>query len=261
MFSKPAIDNDIYNRYSDGWWSRDSFLNILETAIQPLRSEYVRDCLSAIDLDKPNSLDIGCGGGIIAEDLAQFSASVTGVDISLASLETARSHAMQNGLDIKYIESPAESLPFKDNSFELITCCDVLEHVDDVAKVISEVKRVLKPGGIFVYDTVNRTLMSYLAHIFIAQDFPLTRFMPKNTHVWHKFIKPKELLEHLDNNKFDTKEVQGMGPSKNPLMMLWYIFRVKQKKIDFANFGNITKFRLMNSKAISYIGHCTKSVP
>ena len=258
MFSKPAIDNDIYNRYSDGWWSRDSFLNILETAIQPLRSEYVRDCLSAIDLDKPNSLDIGCGGGIIAEDLAQFSASVTGVDISLASLETARSHAMQNGLDIKYIESPAESLPFKDNSFELVTCCDVLEHVDDVAKVISEVKRVLKPGGIFVYDTVNRTLMSYLAHIFIAEDFPLTRFMPKNTHVWHKFIRPNELQNIFRDNGLSVKEEWGMEPSMNPISMVWYILKTKFMGLDFGRFGNKTKFVKSTNKSISYLGYCIK---
>jgi len=258
MFSKPEIDNDIYNRYSDGWWRQDSFLNMLESAIQPLRSDYVRHCLSSHALVKPHSLDIGCGGGIIAEDLAEFSATVTGIDISYASLETARKHAKQNGLDIDYIESSAENLPFEDNSFELVTCCDVLEHVDDIAKVISEIKRVLKPGGIFVYDTVNRTLMSYLALIFIAQDFPLTRFAPKNSHVWHKFIRPHELQSILRDNDLIVKEEWGMEPSVNPVSMVWYILRTKFMGLDFGRFGNKTKFVKSKNKSISYLGYCIK---
>ena len=82
-------------------------------------------------------------------------------------------------MDINYIKAAGENLPFDDNSFDLVCCCDVLEHVEDVAKVISEINRVLKPGGLFIYDTVNRTLMSYASVIFVAQDFPLTRFAPK----------------------------------------------------------------------------------
>jgi 2-polyprenyl-6-hydroxyphenyl methylase/3-demethylubiquinone-9 3-methyltransferase len=258
MFSKPVIDNDIYNRHSDGWWSQDSFLNILETAIQPVRSDYVRHCLSQIGLVKPNSLDIGCGGGIIAEDLAQLSATVTGVDISTASLETAREHAKQTGLDINYMESYAESLPFEDNSFELVTCCDVLEHVDDVNMAISEIQRVLKPGGIFVYDTVNRTLMSYLALIFVAQDFPLTRFAPKNSHVWHKFIRPQELQSIFTDNNLVNKEEWGMEPSVNPISMVWYILKTKYMGLDFGSFGNKTKFKKSKNKSISYLGYCVK---
>jgi len=258
---KPVINNEIYDTLANQWWNPESFLNMLETGIQPLRATYIRKSLGANVSRQMQCLDVGCGGGIIAEDLAKISDHVSGVDLSQASLETAKQHAKESGLKINYFHAAAEDLPFEDNSFDLVSCCDVLEHVDDLPLVIKEIGRVLKPGGTFVFDTINRTLMSYLSVIWVAQDFAPTRFAPKNTHVWHKFIKPKELLEHLDNNKFDTKEVQGMGPSKNPLMMLWYIFRVKQKKIDFANFGNITKFRLMNSKAISYIGHCTKSVP
>jgi 2-polyprenyl-6-hydroxyphenyl methylase/3-demethylubiquinone-9 3-methyltransferase len=258
MFNKPVIDNDIYNRHSDGWWSQDSFLNILETGIQPVRSEYVRHCLASMALIKPNSLDIGCGGGIIAEDLAEFSATVTGVDISTASLETARKHAKENGLDINYMESYAESLPFADNSFELVTCCDVLEHVEDVDKAISEIERVLKPGGIFVYDTVNRTFMSYLALIFIAQDFPLTRFAPKNSHVWHKFIRPQELQNVFRDNNLTNKEEWGMEPSVNPISMVWYILKTKYLGLDFGAFGNKTKFKKSKNKSISYLGYCVK---
>ena len=259
MLSKPEINNDIYNNFSTGWWDENSFLNILETGIQPLRSEYVRKCLDKANIQSPASLDIGCGGGIIAEDLAKISQSVTGVDISVASLDTARNHAQLNGLDINYLEAYAEDLPFEDNTFDLITCCDVLEHVNDVPKVISEIARVLRPGGVFVYDTVNRTVMSYLSLIFVAQDFPLTRFAPRNSHVWHKFIRPKELLPLFADSGLASQEQVGMEPAVNPLMMLWNIFKLKYNKLDFAAFGAKAKFKESDSKAISYLGYCIKN--
>lgn len=262
---KPVINNKIYDELATDWWNPDSFLNILETGIQPLRSSYIRKSISnAIgninnkETKKLRCLDIGCGGGIITEDLAKISNHVCGIDLSEASLDTARKHAEEAGLNIDYRLAAAESLPFEDNTFDLVSCCDVLEHVDDLATVIKEVDRVLAPGGIFVYDTVNRTIMSYLSLIWVAQDFILTRFAPKNAHVWHKFIKPKELLKEFATTQLEVKELVGMSPSKNPLMMLWYIFRVKSKKIDFAEFGNITQFKITNSKAISYIGYCQK---
>lgn len=258
---KPTINNEIYNELADEWWDPNSFLNILETGIQPLRANYIRECLNTPFSRELHCLDVGCGGGIITEDLAKLSNNVFGIDPSQASLNTAKKHAKQTGLNINYLQATAENLPFDDNSFELVTCCDVLEHVDDLTQVIREINRVLKPGGTFVFDTVNRTLMSFLSVIWVAQDFPLTRFAPKNTHVWHKFIKPSEIQNHLFDNKLKVENICGMGPSKNPLTMLWYIFRVKQKKIDFANFGNITKFKLTRSKSISYIGHCTKPIP
>jgi len=258
---KPAVNNEIYNDLAKEWWNPNSFLNILETGIQPLRANYIRQSLGPDFSPELHCLDIGCGGGIITEDLAKLSNNVSGIDLSQASLNTAKEHAKKAGLSINYLQAAAENLPFDDSSFDLVTCCDVLEHVDDLPQVIKEINRVLKPGGTFVFDTINRTLMSFLSVIWVAQDFPPTRFAPKNTHVWHKFIKPSEMRNHLLDNKLRVKDICGMGPSKNPLMMLWYIFRVKQKKIDFANFGSITKFKLMRSKSISYIGHCTKPLP
>ena len=259
MFTKPVINNGIYDDLATGWWDQSSFLNILETGLQPLRIRYIKKCLAKAGIVNPMSLDIGCGGGIIAEDLARISRSTTGIDISKASLETAKQHALESGLTIDYIEAYAEELPFSDNSFDLVSCCDVLEHVNDVPKVISEISRVLRPGGVFVYDTVNRTLMSYLSVIFVAQDFPLTRFAPKHTHVWHKFIRPKELTPLLEKFGMESKEQVGMEPSLNPLQMLWTILKVKYNKLNFADFGAKAEFKESRSKAISYLGYCIKS--
>lgn len=258
MLAKPKINNDIYNDYSTGWWDKGSFLNILETGIQPVRSQYIQKCIQKHNIVHPQSLDIGCGGGILTEDLAQFSAKTHGVDISEASLKTAREHAEKTGFNIDYENAHAENLPFPDNSFDLVTCCDVLEHVDDLSKVISEINRVLKTNGLFVYDTVNRTLMSYLSLIFIAQDFPLTRFAPKHAHVWHKFIRPKELLPLFEKHNLKSEEQIGMAPSVNPLTVLWYILQVKYRHLDFATFGTKTQFRTSRDKSISYLGYCIK---
>jgi len=258
MFSKPVIDNDIYNQDPTGWWDKNSFLNILETGIQPVRTKYIKQCISKLKLDSIESLDIGCGGGILAEELARCCDKVDAIDISEASLETARKHALEEGLSINYQQAFAENLPFPDNSFNLITCCDVLEHVDDLDQVIAEVNRVLRPGGVFIYDTINRTFMSYLSVITIAQDFPLTRFAPKNAHVWHKFIRPKEFLPLFTKNKLKSIEQVGMAPSVNPIVMLWYILQTKYSNLDFATFGEKTQFEISKSKAISYLGYCVK---
>ena len=258
MFFKPQINNDIYNEDPDGWWNKDSFLNILETGIQPVRSEYLFQCIGNKKTKINDSLDIGCGGGILTEKLTTVSEKTYGIDISQASLLTAKNHAIEQGLDIDYRQAPAEKLPFLDNSFDLITCCDVLEHVDDVDQVIAEVSRVLRPGGIFIYDTINRTVMSYLSVITIAQDFPLTRFAPKNAHVWHKFIRPDEFLPLFESHGLKSVEQIGMAPSVNSLTMLWYILQTKYNGLDFATFGAKTQFKTSNNKSISYLGHCIK---
>jgi len=258
MFSKPVINNDIYNDDAAGWWDKDSFLNVLETGIQPVRTQYLLKCVAHTNQKKVDSLDIGCGGGILTEELAAISINTYGVDISEASLETAKKHAKEQGLDINYRKAYAEDLPFDDNSFDLITCCDVLEHVDDLEQVIAEISRVLRPGGTFVYDTINRTIMSYLSVILVAQDFPLTRIAPKNAHVWHKFIRPKELISLFKQHSLKSVEQVGMASSVNPLTMLWYILQTKYSDLDFATFGTKTQFRTSKNKSISYLGYCIK---
>ena len=258
MFTKPMINNGIYDEFPNGWRDPNSFLNILETGMQPVRASYVRDCLKGRNLDTSRFLDIGCGGGIITEDLATLSRNVAGIDASIASLKAAEVHARSKGLDINYQQAQAEDLPFSKASFDVVTCCDVLEHVDDVSAVISEICRVLKPGGVFIYDTVNRTVMSYLSTILIAQDIPWTRIAPKNAHVWHKFIRPNELISIFEATDLRPCHQVGIGPSVSPLTMLWYILQLKRNEIDYAAFGSKIEFKMTRSKAISYLGHCIK---
>ena len=140
----------MYDRLAAGWWDSDSFLYTLRSALNPARFPYLRRTMTGtlgIDPKDIAVLDVGCGGGLLAEEFAALGCRVTGVDPSSESLAVARAHAAQGGLAIEYIEGTGEALPFEDASFDVVYCCDVLEHVNDVGKTIVEIARVLKPGG------------------------------------------------------------------------------------------------------------------
>src|SRR5258708_4259393 len=129
------IDNELYNHLSTTWWDENEPLGILRTWFNPVRFGYFQHILleeRKIDLQEKRVLDVGCGGGLLAEEFARLGCQVTGVDPSKLSLNTARRHAQQSGLPITYQEGVGEQLPFADASFDFVTCCDVLEHVNDV---------------------------------------------------------------------------------------------------------------------------------
>jgi 2-polyprenyl-6-hydroxyphenyl methylase / 3-demethylubiquinone-9 3-methyltransferase len=124
--------------------------------------------------------------------IAKDGFTVTGIDPATRSIEAARQHAAENSLSIDYRIGKGEALPFPDSSFDMIACCDVLEHVDDPYAVIREVARTLKGGGVFCYDTINRTVWSKIV-LKIWQDWRITRLCQPNVHVWEMFIEPGEL--------------------------------------------------------------------
>ncbi|MBM7805031.1 ubiquinone biosynthesis O-methyltransferase [Geodermatophilus bullaregiensis] len=161
------IDNDVYNRHAAGWWDEDEPLNLLHGSVTPARFGYFVAVLHRLGRDPSGlrALDIGCGGGFLAEEFARLECRVVGVDPSVPSLETARRHAAQSGLEIDYRVGSGEDLPVQGGEFDLAYCCDVLEHVTDLNQVIRETARALKPGGIHLFDTVNRTWASKLLAI------------------------------------------------------------------------------------------------
>src|SRR5436190_15804398 len=156
------VDNDVYNRDADKWRDPNHFLSMLVPLAIP-RVQYVHRVLTEQSQLTPKSiqvLDLGCGGGLVAEEMARLGYCVTGIDPSERSIAVARTHAHDAGLAIDYRSGAGESLPFEDTTFDAAYCLDVLEHVSDVDKVIAEIQRILKPGGVFVFDTINRTLRS-----------------------------------------------------------------------------------------------------
>jgi len=162
-------------------------------------------------------LDVGCGGGIATEALARLGYNITGVDLSAPSVEAAALHAKAEGvLNVRYVVGSAYDLPFESASFDGVVSSDVLEHIHDLPKMIKEVQRVLKANGVFVFDTINRSWLSYLITIIGAQD--LLALLPRNTHDWRLYLTPNEATSLMEANGFvvNATDFSVMRPSLNP---------------------------------------------
>ncbi len=255
------IDNEIYNSQADGWWDTNHFLHLLKTGINPARFGYFFDILTrrlSLDPQALTVLEIGCGGGILSEEFAKIGCRVTGLDPSEGSLQTARSHAAAQGFEITYRQGRGEALPFPEASFKVVVCCDVLEHVDDLGAVIRESARVLKPGGILFYDTLNRTEQARASTIFAAQQFPLTSFFPPETHVWEKFITPAELIALFEANGLENREMTGLGSALPDLHVAWLLIQRKLGWLSFAELGEKLQFKTGGGLEANYIGWAVK---
>ena len=255
-----AVDNELYNRMADGWWNENNFLFMLKTSLNPARFGHFRSLLIdtlKIDLEGKRVLDIGCGGGLLAEEFARLGLRVTGIDPSAASLETARAHASHAGLDIEYQVGIGEQIPFEDSTFDIAYCCDVLEHVNNLEQVIAETARILKPGGIYLYDTINRTLPSKLIMIKIMQDW--SHVMPPNLHSWDAFIKPQELFSFFSIHGLDNGQFVGMAPGGNPIQLMQGIRQLKRGEVTYGEFGRRQGFKQVKDTSVLYMGYATKN--
>jgi 2-polyprenyl-6-hydroxyphenyl methylase/3-demethylubiquinone-9 3-methyltransferase len=257
------MDNSLYDQLSATWWDENEALGILRTWFNPVRFGYFRRVLLTdrqVDPQGRLLLDVGCGGGLLAEEFARLGCQVTGVDPSELSLQTAREHARQEGLTIIYQTGVGEQLPFADASFDLITCCDVLEHVNDVQQVIREIARVLKPGGLFFYDTINRSFIAWLGDIKLAQDWQATSFMPVNLHEWQKFIKPRELQDYLKQANLPGQEMRGISPRTHPLATIALLLQHKRGKLTMPELGLRLGFHESDDRSGSYMGYAAKAL-
>jgi 2-polyprenyl-6-hydroxyphenyl methylase / 3-demethylubiquinone-9 3-methyltransferase len=258
------VDNQLYDRLSDTWWDEDSNMAILRTAVNPGRVGYIRRILLdelGIDAHGKRALDVGCGGGLLAEEVARLGFRVTGVDPSEPSLETARAHAREEGLEIEYLAATGEDLPFDDASFDVVYCCDVLEHVESVDRTVAESARVLKPGGAYLYDTINRTLRSRLITIGLIQEWDATRFMEPDLHDWTMFIKPRELDETLRRHGLEPRDTVGLAPAGNPLRLLRDLRRRRKGEITYAELGRRMEMRESRDTSNEYAGYALKPAP
>ena len=254
------IDNDIYNIDGDKWWQKDFSLNLIKTIINPCRVGYAKNVFEQLSMNPEQklALEVGCGGGILSEEISRMGFITSGIDPSLKSLNAAKKHAKENNLKINYVHGIGEELPFEDNSFEVIFCCDVLEHVQDLPKVISEIRRVLKSGGIFLYDTFNRTFFSKISTIKILQEWKRWAIMPPDLHVWEMFIKPNEIKSLLNENQLDWIEHRGIKPNVPYVKMLVYLRERATGKLTYEEFGKKFKIIEGGSTQIMYIGFAIK---
>ena len=200
-------DLTIYDRVADSWWSDDiRWVRTLKNLVPGRLVWFDRQ----IDWQGKAVLDLGCAGGFMAEALAARGAQVTGIDPASGAIDAARAHARAQGLRIGYDVGVGEALPYGDASFDAVVCVDVLEHVADLHRVMAEVARSLRPGGMFLFDTINRNLLARLATITVAED--LLRLLPRGTHDPAMFIKPSELRAALQGAGLVPGRVTGLGP-------------------------------------------------
>jgi 2-polyprenyl-6-hydroxyphenyl methylase/3-demethylubiquinone-9 3-methyltransferase len=256
-----SVDNEVYDRLGASWWDDASLLSLLHGSVTPGRFGYFGDVLARrLDGGVAGSrlLDIGCGGGFLAEAFAVLGCQVTGVDPSPVSIATARAHAAGQGLQVGYLVGAGEELPFPDAAFDVACCCDVLEHVADVDRVVSETARVLKPGGLYLFDTINRTLASKVVAVKAVQQWRLTRLTEVAIHDWDMFITPAELTAILRRHGLAVGEVTGLGARAKPLAALRGYASARRGRITYGEFSRRLDVGRVTSTAVSYMGFATR---
>ncbi|MCP4326649.1 MAG: 3-demethylubiquinone-9 3-O-methyltransferase [Alteromonadales bacterium] len=200
------MKNDLeqYNKNGKLWWDRKGPFYVLKSMNEKRFQFFDKFITSWKDV---KVLDVGCGGGFTSEFMAKKGALVSGIDISEVSINTATEHAKESNLDIDYRSGTAVNLPYDNDSFDAIVCVDVLEHIDDITKAIAEIKRVLKPGGTFLFDTINKTFKSKFIMIWLLEN--IKKEIPKGTHDWSMFIPPKQMIAYLEKENFKNIELTG----------------------------------------------------
>jgi 2-polyprenyl-6-hydroxyphenyl methylase / 3-demethylubiquinone-9 3-methyltransferase len=261
-------DNTLYDLYANEWWNENSFLHLLKTGLNPARFGYFLTVFKRLGLNPASLrvLDVGCGGGILSEEFARLGCQVSGLDQSAGSIATAQAHARLGDLAIDYRVGKAEMLPFESASFDVVVCCDMLEHVAEVGKLVAEAARVLrgsdsasgKPGGLYLFDTINRTFQSYFETIFISQVLPSTRIFAPGTHAWRQFIRPDEIKKHLKQHKLQLCELTGLQPGISSSLVGVEISRLKRGDINYAEFGRRLKFQTGGGINGNYIGYAER---
>lgn len=194
---------------ADQWWDENGPFKPLHR-LNPVRIAYLRDQIMA-RLGKVTGIsiaDIGCGGGLVTEPFARLGANVTGVDAAHENIKAAKNHAKEVGLSITYLATTAEKLAAEGQKFDVVFALEIVEHVSDVGLFIESVTKLVKPSGLLVLSTLNRTPKSFALGIVAAEY--ILRWMPRGTHDWKKFLKPSELAGHLDDNGFKPVDVTGL---------------------------------------------------
>jgi len=192
------------------WWDRNSEFKPLHD-INPLRANYI-DRYSPVSGQR--LVDVGCGGGILAEAIAQRGAKVTGIDMGEAPLAVAKLHQLESGVDVDYFQSTAEELAVKaPASFDIVCCLEMLEHVPDPGAVIKACADMAKPGAALYFSTINRNPKAFMFAIVGAEH--ILRLLPAGTHEYDKFIKPSELAGWIRDAGLVLEDMTGL--TYNPI--------------------------------------------
>ncbi len=209
-----------FSKDSPRWWDEDGPFKPLHR-LNPVRMEYIKNNIcdhyklefnDIHALQGLSILDIGCGGGLVCESLARMRADVTGIDADPYAIQAAKEHAQDNDLKINYINDDAQNI---DEQFDVVLALEIIEHVSDISAFIKLCKKRLKPGGILILSTLNRTVKSYALGIIGAEY--ILGWVPRGTHSWKKFVKPSEISTYARQESLSPDNVTGLifNPIKN----------------------------------------------
>ncbi len=203
-----------FSELAHRWWDPTSEFRPLHE-INPLRLEWIN---ALAPLSGKRVLDVGCGGGILAEAIAKKGAMVKGIDLSKKALKVADLHSLESGVNVNYELIAAEDLAARESGvYDVVTCMEMLEHVPDPSAVVQACATLMKPGGQVFFSTLNRNPKSYLFAIIGAEY--MLRLLPRGTHDYAKFIKPAELSQYARNAQLEVQALKGM--TYNPLTKIY----------------------------------------
>lgn len=202
-----------FEKIAGQWWDPKGALKPLHK-LNPTRIAYIkrqiceyydRDFQSLNALKDLSILDVGCGGGLVCEPLTRLSANVTGIDAGQNAIDVAKAHAQQYALDITYECTTSDN---HDSEYDVVLALEIIEHVADIPAFIESLIKLVKPGGLIIFSTLNRTAKSFALGIVAAEY--VMRWVPRGTHDWKKFIKPSELAAHLRKHNLEATDITGL---------------------------------------------------
>ncbi len=200
-----------FEQVASQWWELDGDFKPLHQ-INPLRRQFI--CQHVGDIFDKEIIDVGCGGGILAESLAQLGAKVTGIDMGQEPLNVAKLHALEAGVNVDYLKITAEEQAQQHpEHYDVVTCMEMLEHVPDPASIVNACAHMVKPGGYVFFSTLNKSLKAYLLAIVAAEK--VFKLVPNGTHDHKSFIRPSTLISWAES--FDLKCIDTAGIHYNPI--------------------------------------------
>jgi 2-polyprenyl-6-hydroxyphenyl methylase/3-demethylubiquinone-9 3-methyltransferase len=210
--SKSDSEINKFELMAEDWWNPTGKFKPLHD-LTPVRLKYIVNLAKkhfAIDsLKNITALDVGCGGGLITEALARLELNIMGIDASEVNINIAKAHAKKMDLDIDYQQMLAEDITKK--RYELILALEIVEHVEDLEFFIKTCCKLLAPGGLIIFSTLNKTIKSYLQAIIAAEY--ILKWVPKGTHDWKKFVKPSEINKYASHEGLELADLQGLSYS------------------------------------------------
>jgi 2-polyprenyl-6-hydroxyphenyl methylase/3-demethylubiquinone-9 3-methyltransferase len=245
MATKATINNSFYDHYGENWYTSYDDPVALLRAENKVKLPWILNKLQVVYPEKARILDVACGGGFLANELARQGYEVTGVDISPRSLEVASYHDTTK--TVSYKVADAYALPFEDEAFEVVAAMDFLEHVDCPQDIIKECARVLKPGGMFFFHTFNRNPLAHLVVIKLPEWF--IKNTPENMHINDLFIKPQEIRKYCHQNGLEVMSMTGIRPKFSTITWEMVKSGIVAKELEFA---------LTKSHLLSYMGLARK---